>query len=186
MSEYVSMSEFARRKNVSFAAVQKAIFSGRISRRESDKKIDWETEAGAWEENRDENKVRARDSFTPNMQKAKLADAAYRAKLRQLQYERECGKLIDRDLVSASVVRYAREIRDQILNIPDRVAARETSRLLKLVEEACAQIVSESDAKQIARAIDPSKIDRIVRQNWDMEARYVLENISHGPKIESP
>jgi hypothetical protein len=47
----------------------------------------------------------------------------YSALLAKLEYEERAGKLIDTDDVKAQAFRTFREIRDRMLNIPDRVAA---------------------------------------------------------------
>jgi phage terminase Nu1 subunit (DNA packaging protein) len=190
MPEYISLREFARRKNVAVGAVQHALASGRIVRGGAGKTIDWATEEAAWENNRDESKVRdggplhrrkelndavnagaAGDPMPANLAKAKLANAAYAAKLRKLEYERQAGQLIEKDLVRVSIFRFGREIRDQILNIPDRVAATVAADLVKMLEEN--------------GVVDASRVERIVRAGWDRESRYILENLKSGPQIKS-
>jgi hypothetical protein len=185
MSDFISLREFARRKGVTVGAVQHALESGRIARTGPNKSIDWETEALRFEINRDLSKVRdggpfqvskelsdtanagpSGDPMPANLAKAKLANAAYAAKLRKLAYEREAGKLIEKDLVRASIFRFGREIRDQILNIPDRVAATVAADLVKMLEEN--------------GSVDPAAVERIVRVGWDRESRYILENLKRG------
>jgi len=195
-NEYISLREFARRKSVSIGAVQHALDSGRIARARGGKSIDWSTQSIAWEANRDLSKVRdpeakairaaqaeeiqsgsPGDPVLSNLAKAKLANAAYVAKMRKLAYEREAGKLVEKEQVEAALFRFCRDSRDQILNIPDRVAASVTSNLMEVVEASLKSVFSEADARKAADAISSEKVDKIVRREWDKESRQVLENL---------
>jgi hypothetical protein len=196
MSDFISLREFARRKGVAIGAVQHALDSGRIARAGGGKSIDWSTQSIAWEANRDLSKVRDSESkairaaqaeeissgspgdpVLSNLAKAKLANAAYVAKMRKLAYEREAGKLVEKEQVEAALFRFCRDSRDQILNIPDRVAASVTSNLMELVEASLKSVFSEADARKAADAISSEKVDKIVRREWDKESRQVLENL---------
>jgi phage terminase Nu1 subunit (DNA packaging protein) len=189
MSESITQREFARRKGVHLSTVQSAIKSGRIVVG-ADKKIDWESQAVAWDVMRDTAKVRAnapaaalaqvgvadlspkRASATPTLADARLAKEMYNAKLRELEYQRGSGVVIDKELVRTALFRFCRDTRDQILNIPDRVSA-----------SVAAEIAEYLEQKPQSEPVSPDAIERIVRKAWDKESRHILERLTYGPKI---
>ena len=189
MSESITQREFARRKGVHLSTVQSAIKSGRIVVG-ADKKIDWESQAVAWDVMRDTAKVRAnapaaalaqvgaadlspkRASATPTLADARLAKEMYNAKLRELEYQRGSGVVIDKELVRTALFRFCRDTRDQILNIPDRVAASVGADIAEYLEQ-----------KPPTEPVSADNIERIVRKAWDKESRHILERLEYGPKI---
>lgn len=59
----------------------------------------------------------------PTLVESKTIEAAYKAKLAQLEYEEKTEKLIDVEKVKKEAFRLARVTRDAMLGIPDRVSA---------------------------------------------------------------
>jgi hypothetical protein len=189
MPESLTIREFATRKGVAIGAVQSALKSGRIVRG-SDKKIDWDSQSVAWDSKRDTAKVRAnapaaalaqvggtdlspkRASTTPTLADARLAKEMYNAKLRELEYQRGSGAVIDKELVRSALFRFCRDTRDQILNIPDRVAASVGADIAEYLEQ-----------KPPTEPVSADNIERIVRKAWDKESRHILERLEYGPKI---
>lgn len=182
----LSLREFARQKGVELSAVQKAIENGRIVRKPNGR-IDT-SQLQAWEDLRDLSKIRAHngsaDTRAPDdgnqpdpskqeeagssgfgtFQKAKVQKEVFVAQLRRLEYEEKAGKLVQRDAVKVAAFRVFRDVRDGLLNIPDRVAA-----------EVAADIAKETKLK-----VPVAVIERIVHHVWDRETRDILQKLSKG------
>lgn len=58
----------------------------------------------------------------PTLTEAKIFQTIYQGKIAQLKYETEKGRLIDRQEVEQAAFSLARQVRDHILAIPERVA----------------------------------------------------------------
>lgn len=168
MTEWVSISEFAKRKNIRLKAVQDGIKNGRIKltkQKVGRPKINWDTENQEWEDNRDEtqayrsgNSVGIKDNHPApsenSFAKAKAVRETLTAKILQLDYEEKTGKLVNADEVKVVWFNLARTIRDTLLNIPERISA---------------ELAAESDEFKVHKAL----------QN---EIYKVLEVLSHGQK----
>lgn len=62
-------------------------------------------------------------SHGPSLAQSRAVREAFQARLSKLEYERAVGKVVDADRVKADAFKVARQVRDSLLNIPDRVAA---------------------------------------------------------------
>lgn len=60
----------------------------------------------------------------PTLVESKTLQAAYQARLAQIEYEEKSGKLVDAGKVQKDAFKTARVTRDAILAVPDRVAAQ--------------------------------------------------------------
>lgn len=124
----LSVKEYAEYRDVSVVAVRKAIKSGRINLNQN-KKLDQELADAEWLKNTnpakqrkevDSNQSRSDDKISYHRSRAIRED--YNAKLTQLQFERESGKLIPIEEVKIQAFNAGRRVRDRLLNIPDRIA----------------------------------------------------------------
>jgi hypothetical protein len=59
----------------------------------------------------------------PSLMQSKALREAYMAQLAKLEYEKAIGKVVDADAVKVEAFKTARQVRDGLMNIPDRVAA---------------------------------------------------------------
>jgi hypothetical protein len=125
MSE-LSIKEYAEHRNVSVAAVRKAIKAGRITLNQNEK-LNPKSADAEWFENT--NPAKQRNSADNNSSDDKISyhrsraiREDYNAKLTQLQFERESGKLIPIEEVKVSAFNSGRRIRDRLLNMPDHIA----------------------------------------------------------------
>lgn len=59
----------------------------------------------------------------PSLQQSRAVREAYMARLAKIEYEKAIGKLIESDTVKVQAFKVARQVRDGLMNIPDRVAA---------------------------------------------------------------
>lgn len=126
----LSLRAYARHRDVSLKAVQRAIETGRITP-EPDGKINAEACDLAWDLNTDPSKVRK--EHTPKVKRVrkhseKFAEAKadredYQAKLARLSYEKKAGHLVDGTSVERRAFQNARVVRDALLNIANRIAA---------------------------------------------------------------
>ena len=58
----------------------------------------------------------------PTLPEANTFKAIYQGKLEKIKYEKELGKLVDRDLVETTAFTVARTIRDKAMAIPERLS----------------------------------------------------------------
>lgn len=146
MAEYVSQREFAKRIGCSEGNLRKAIKAGKLSksviRDENGRpKIDYELGLKEYKQNYDfryfgrnektipivtgateADEVEAPEQKAVNkMLMAKEAKAVYDAKLAQLEYERETGKLVEKQVVYRALFAAGQRIRDRLQGIPARV-----------------------------------------------------------------
>lgn len=131
----LSLRAYAKHRNVTEAAVRKAIKQGRITKNPNGK-INPQIADNEWNKNTDPAQIKT--TFTsnspdysqnslpnvssgPSYQQSRAIKEAYSAKLLRLQFEKELKKLISVDEVKVVAFNAARMTRDRILNIPDRV-----------------------------------------------------------------
>lgn len=190
MSEIISQHEFARRVGVKQPSVFKAIKNGRITADERGK-INWETESIRWSANRDPSKIRDHnpppdaqvESVGSSYSKAKAVHETLKAKLLQLEYEQASGKLVEKAALKSALFGFCKEIRDSILNIPDRVSGKVASELIEYMKTVLLRYVAPDRVEAIIQGIDLKSVETIVNGNWDEESRAILEKLSNGPKV---
>jgi len=125
----VSLRKYAEHRRVSHTAVQKAIKQGRI-KTTADGKIDVEQADREWGRNTSPVNAPKRapkvvDSAAggPTYAQSRAVRELYLARLAKIEFEERTGKLVSRDEVTVAAFTKARTVRDNLLNIPDRVAA---------------------------------------------------------------
>jgi hypothetical protein len=124
----MSLRAYARHRKCDLKAVQKAISAGRISANE-DGQIDSEAADRDWARNTrayTTSKVALddEDSFGQSQySRARAVREHYQARLAKLDFDERTGSLVSKDEVQISAFNVARECRDHMLNIPDRLAA---------------------------------------------------------------
>lgn len=135
----VNLSEYGRRRGVSPEAVRRAIQSGRLKNAVSrdgkgNPKIDPDVADKEWAENTSDNRGwNARENAKKTAEKdtqvsgtlnqSRAVKEAYLARLAKLEYEEKSGKLVPAADVKNEAFRVARIVRDNMLNIPDRVSS---------------------------------------------------------------
>lgn len=138
----MSMREYARFRGVSHTAVQKAVKEGRIRIRK-DGRINRKKADAEWKENtlappaQKEEKPKSQtatpgpdrfadeedlDDEGTTFSQARTAKELYLARLRKLEFEEKSGKLVDANAVRRAQFSLLRTIRDQLLELPDRLA----------------------------------------------------------------
>lgn len=147
--EPLSLRGYAKHRGVSLKAVQKALASGRITKRE-DGLVDPETADLNWSRNtaprpqpsqkpatvvahhnvQHHSDAPAREPSEParletglEYSKARAVRESYLARLTKIDFEERSGKLVSRDEVQVAAFDKYRQFRDRMLNIPDRLAA---------------------------------------------------------------
>lgn len=137
----MSLKEYAAHRGVSGAAVTIAVKAGRcpIELDSNGKKVidsekadaSWViggrqgqrpqgTESEAYKESVDKDN---KTNLPPIIQSRSIKEA-YQSRMAKLDYEERIGKTIDAEKVKEDSYKVARTIRDNILNIPDRLAAQ--------------------------------------------------------------
>lgn len=131
----LSLRAYAKHRGVSHAAVQKAIRSGRIATN-ADGLIDSERADAEWNAKTRPGQRRGKQAQPATNEPAEAPVAGgldyfrarairenYLARLAKIEFEEKTAKLISRDEVQVAAFTKARTVRDNLLNIPDRVAA---------------------------------------------------------------
>lgn len=171
--ELISQREYARRRGISNVTVHEAVKSGRIST--VDGKIDPEVADREWRENTDQSKPRNRITGRPKLArvpgepsepmdfgddahggngtgsgyaKARAARELYQAQLAKLELDRQRAILVRADEVRVGAFNMARKARDQLIALPERVAAilaatQEPAEVQRILEEEIEWICQE-------------------------------------------
>jgi phage terminase Nu1 subunit (DNA packaging protein) len=165
----VSVSEYARLRQVSHTAVQLAIKHGRLKNAVTkDEKgkvfIDPLIANNEWKRNTDPTKVlnkkgknnesnnddydrlenqtlEMRRNNAPSIAESRAIKEAYLARLSKLEYEEKVKKLVNAEDVKNEAFKLARSIRDNLIGIPDRIAAELVG--VKTAEEVHSKISNE-------------------------------------------
>ena len=170
--EPLSLRGYAKHRGVSLKAVQKALASGRITKRE-DGLIDPDVSDANWARN---TGPRPQASQKPAMasphhnvqhhaeaptrepsdpikletgleySRARAVRESYLARLTKIDFEERTAKLISRDQVQVAAFNKFRQFRDRMLNIPDRLAAEAAA-------ESDASHVHELITREIRKAL---------------------------------
>jgi hypothetical protein len=166
----LSIRGYAEHRGCSKSAVSKALKEGRITR-EKDGTIDPEKADKQWAANSDPAQVKAqkarkkKKAAKPKTQNSKEPESAqpenpntyiqsrairelYVARLRKLEYEEKAGQLVSVDRVTVRWFNLTRQLRDQLLAIPNRidaVAAAETDRFTvnQIIADEIARVLEE-------------------------------------------
>ena len=178
----ISQREYARLRGVTHVAVQRAIKAGRISTVNG--KIDPALADQQWQENTDQSKPRNRITGNPKQArtsgepsepmdmgggdeivggtsaatgyaKARAARELYQAQLAKLELDRKRGTLVRADEVRLGAFNMARKARDQLIALPERLAAvlaatEEPTEVQRILEEEIERICQEiADAQRL-------------------------------------
>ena len=157
----LSLRAYARHRGVSLTAVQKAIHSGRITPT-ADGKIDSDRADTEWKAKTRPGQRQAKPA-PPATREPEHAEAPvaggldyfraravrenYLARLAKIEFEEKTAKLISRDEVQVAAFTKGRTARDNLLNIPDRLAAT-------LAAESDADKVHQILTGEIRKALD--------------------------------
>jgi hypothetical protein len=178
--ELVSQREYARRRGISNVAVHRAVTSGRIST--VDGKINPTQADREWRDNTDQSKPRNRITGRPKSTrdpgeqvgavnfgdfegihrglavttgyaKARAARELYQAHLTKLQFDRESGSLVRAEEVRLGAFNMARKVRDQLIALPERMAAI----LAAAADEAEVQRILEEEVERICLEVSDAE-----------------------------
>lgn len=172
-----SRGQFARRHGLTTTAVTKAIRTGRIILGADGNLPDDADEQ--YKRNTDENLRRKgpaksatpQPTEAPSFLSVKIRKETAAAQLKEIELAKEKGQLLEKEQVKESVYKYARQIRDAVLSIPERVAA-----------DLAAQLgAAYSSGKKPSDA----ELERIVRNSWQKESRAVLAAIEKTPDVKN-
>ena len=179
--ELISQREYARRRGMTHVAVQRAVKAGRISTVNG--KIDPVQADQEWQQNTDQSKPRNRITGDPKQAKtpgeppepmdlgaadetigapstasgyakARAARELYQAQLAKLELDRRRGALVPTDEVRLGAFNMARKARDQLIALPERLAAvlaaiQEPAEVQRILEEEIERICQEiADAER--------------------------------------
>ena len=155
----LSLRAYARHRGVSLAAVQKAIHSGRITPN-ADGLIDSERADAEWSAKTRPGQRRTQPAVIAPREPAEAAGAggldyfraraireSYLARLAKIEFEEKTAKLVNRDEVQVAGFTRGRVVRDNMLNIADRLAAT-------LAAESDVDRVHRILSDEIRRALD--------------------------------
>jgi hypothetical protein len=127
----VSLRQYAKHRGVSHTAVEKAVKQGRVKL--TDGKVD--VEVADRDRSRNSSPVNAPKPQSrtatggdgpasgPTYAQSRAVRELYLARLARIEFEERAAKLVSRDEVTVAAFTKARTVRDNLLNIPDRLAA---------------------------------------------------------------
>lgn len=170
----VNLSEYARRRGVSHEAVRKAVKVGRLSKSVvfsagGKPRLVPDIADQEWATNTDSAQQRvpavappraepeseqpaARDEpKTATFQQARTMREAYMARLAKLEFDEKAGQLVRAEAVKNEAFKVARIVRDNMLNIPDRVAG-------ELANESNQFKIHQRLTAEIRRALEDMKL----------------------------
>ena len=173
--ESVSLTEYSRVRGVTHEAVRKAVKVGRLSKSvvfgpTGKARIIPAIADQEWVANTDSTQQRvpavppprpapepepepaSNEPRTATFQQARTLREAYMARLAKLEFEEKSGKLVQHEAVKNEAFKTARIVRDNLLNIPDRVAG-------ELAAETNQFKVHQRLTLEIRRALEDLKVD---------------------------
>lgn len=169
--ESITLTEYAKRKGVSAEAVSKAVRVGRLSKsvvftKGGRPRVIPDIADQEWIATTDPSQQRVpavppprpdpeptgNEPKTATFQQARTLREAYMARLAKLEFEEKSGRLVAADAVKNEAFRVARIVRDNLLNIPDRVAG-------ELANETNQFKVHQRLTQEIRRALEDLKIE---------------------------
>ena len=158
----LSLRAYAKHRGVSLTAVQKAIRSGRIATT-SEGLVDSDRADAEWTAKTRPGQRRAKQAPPPVVREPERSEAPigggldyfraravrenYLARLAKIEFEEKTAKLISRDEVQVAAFTKGRTARDNLLNIPDRLAAT-------MAAESDADKVHQILTAEIRKALD--------------------------------
>lgn len=170
----ITLTAYAKSKGVSVEAVSKAVRVGRLAKSvvfdaKNRPRVIPDLADQEWVANTDSAQQRvpavppprpdpepeqapARDEpKTATFQQARTLREAYMARLAKLEFDEKSGLLVKADAVKNEAFRVARIVRDNILNIPDRVAA-------ELANETNQFKIHQRLTEELRRALEDMKL----------------------------
>jgi phage terminase Nu1 subunit (DNA packaging protein) len=171
----VTPNHYAKHRQVTLQAVLAAIKSGRLVKSVTQKPsgrylVDVELADKEWAENTDNltgaaahvskrkpeidtSAEHVADDDTPmTYAEARAKHERFKARLAELELEQREGKLVEADVVQREAFKASRQVRDALLNLPDRVAGL-------LAAETNQFKVHQLLTKEIRRALEDLKFD---------------------------
>lgn len=167
----VTPTAYAKHRGVSpagvFDAIQKGRLDASLERKDSGRfLIDVEAADAEWAANTDsgtgslahaKNRMPAlpepaEPGETMSYAEARAAHERFKARLAELEMEEREGKLIEADAAKREAFRVARQVRDALLNLPDRVAG-------ELAAETNQFKVHQRLVAEIRRALEELKLE---------------------------
>jgi DNA mismatch repair protein MutS len=150
-------------------------------------KIDFETQAENWERNRDISKIRDDKVNANNKQhdlmQAKTNKEIYTAKLKELEYKKESGKLVEKQEVEFAMFKFCKNIRDNILTIPNRISAEFAAQMINYIKPLLIETCGNENAEKVIKKIKLKNFENVAYRVWEKESREVLENLDNGMKL---
>ena len=138
--KYVTLAEFARLINISYTQVKYAANKGKFKckKRGRAKVVHPETAKKQWDANKTETASKKNPSGKSKHKEDKSAEPprylglttadaerqekVYKARLSELKYNEQAGKLVDAELVKKEAFQSSRRARDAIMRIPMRMS----------------------------------------------------------------
>lgn len=176
--DLVSLRQFAALVGVDYNSARVALENGRIRFVGNTRKLDFHEQLKCFQDTRthryivDDNGAKDVKGLTP-LGKAKLRKEVAVAEQKELELAVLKDKYLEKSAVTEAVYDFARDVRDALLMIPERISSRIAAEVQTLYDSA-------RDAK--TRGAD---IERIVNATWAEETRIVLNALAKPPKIKN-
>lgn len=153
----VSVLEFSKRVGVSHTWIGKLVKKGVLKKDDSGllpvaENLElYKKYADGIDENRrkslpvDEKRVLdSGDSVTLALNKAKLAEKTYQARLKELDYKVRTGELLEREKVDEEAAWLAEKVKSKLMAIPPRVSSMCEGRIARDIEEIISDAINDA------------------------------------------
>ena len=173
----ISLRQFAAFVGVDYESARLALENGRINFEPGTRLLVWGRNRDLFQDTRTHRfQVDDTGAKVPAGMSA-LGQAKYRkenaaAELKELELHAQLGRVLEKDAVRKAMFDWARNVRDAVLTIPDRVAS-------EIASQINAQI------KDPKKATD-AEVERVVREAWVKESIAVLETVDAVPEVKPP
>lgn len=196
--ELITQTEFARRMDISETVARRAIKRGRIpiEGEGRNKKVIWPDARAAFNEKRDLSKVRKKDvakvaeqlvesgvagidengaTESPDLWRARAVKEKYLAEIRKLEYLERTGELVSAKAVEDAAFEKGRQIRDALINIPDRTSEVIAKEVIAVAAQSGLFDKYPKLIDQLAKKIKASRVHEIQRSEIEIVLKKFIE-----------
>lgn len=190
-SESISINEFSKRMGIAYSTARRCVLRGRVSSTGTGReiRISWPAARDEFYKKRDESKIpknkprkkKATKASNENADEYNKFDSQakkefFLAKLRELEFLEKSGQLVDGQLIGDKLFERSRQVRDALLNIPDRISSILFAEVLKVLVEAN---FDESVTKKVKSELNAARCYDIILH----EIERVIEDLTRSWKL---
>jgi hypothetical protein len=118
--------------------------------------------------------------------RARIRKEEFLGRLRQQEFRKRRGELVERATVEKVFFEFTRQTRDTILNFPSRLAAIQAAALLHYLQTGLSELLTAEQAAKLDKHIEIGAVEQIVNETMAGECRSLLEGLASSklPKMK--